>query len=145
MKFYHLLPFLLLFLLTLFGKTVFGQETTPAATFETFEYKDGDTTYLMKKYFICFLKTGSNRSQSETEAMELQKQHLAHISKMAADKKICMAGPFDDESDIQGIFIFNTPTQEEAERLANSDPAVKAGRLVVEIHPWWAAMGSTLF
>ena len=30
--------------------------------YETFTIQDGDTTYLMKKYYLCFLKTGPNRS-----------------------------------------------------------------------------------
>ncbi len=36
------------------------------------------------------------------------------------------------------------PTKERAEELAAMNPAVKAGRLVMEIHPWWAAVGSSL-
>jgi hypothetical protein len=31
-----------------------------------------------------------------------------------------------------------------ADSLAKSDPMVKKGRLVVEIHPWWAAKGYPL-
>jgi len=56
-----------------------------------------------------------------------------------------MVGPFEDDGDIRGIVVFSVPKLEDAQQLANDDPAVKAGRLVVEIHPWWAAVGSTLF
>ncbi len=35
-------------------------------------------------------------------------------------------------------------TMKEADSLANLDPAVKAGRLVVETVPWWASKGSKL-
>jgi len=126
-----------------YSQNVAAQEEQ--AAFETFEYTEGDTTFLMKKYFMCFLKSGPVRSQNEAEAQALQAKHLAHINKLAEEKKVCIAGPFGDDGEIRGILIFNTPTLEEAERLANSDPSVKAGRLVVEIHPWWAAVGSTLF
>jgi len=113
--------------------------------FETFLHQDGDTTYLMKKYYICFLKAGPNRSQDEAEAAEIQARHLAHISAMADAGKICMAGPFDDDSDIRGILVFSVSNMEEAQQLAAEDPAVQAGRLVMEFHPWWAAVGSELF
>jgi uncharacterized protein YciI len=41
----------------------------------------------------------------------------------------------------RGILIFKTATMEEAKALAGNDPAVKAGRLVVEIHPWMVQKG----
>jgi len=113
--------------------------------FETFEYEEGDTTYLMKKYFICFLKQGKNRNQSEAEATKIQENHLAYMGKLAEEQKICIAGPFDDDGAIRGITIYSVPTLEDAQQLANNDPAVKAGRLEVEVHPWWAAVGSTLY
>ena len=51
------------------------------------------------------------------------------------------SGPFGDDGDIRGITIYNTPSMEIADSLANADPMVKAGRLKIEIHPWWAAKG----
>ena len=117
----------------------------PHKGFQTFEMENGDTTIVMKQYFMVFLKQGAKRDQSEEEAAKIQEAHLAHLAKLAADKKTCITGPFGDEGDTRGIVIFNTPTQEEAEKLANSDPAVKAGRLVVEVRPIWLAVGSKLF
>ncbi len=113
--------------------------------FQTFSYQEGDTTYLMKQYFMCFLKKGPIRDQVGEEADQIQTAHLAHLESLALNRKICMAGPFADDGNILGIVIFNTPTLEEAQRLANADPAVLAGRIIVEIHPWWAAAGSQLF
>lgn len=115
------------------------------AGFKTFSYQDGDQTYLMKQYFMCFLKSGPTRSQSQEEAVLIQEKHLAYISSLAADRKICASGPFGDDGEIRGILIFSTTTIEEAQALANADPAVQAGRLVVEIHPWWGAVGTRLF
>ena len=120
-------------------------QQTNAEGFETFEYQEGDTTYVMKKYFLCLLKTGPNRDGSEEEVAEIQRQHLAHLETLAREGKICMVGPMGDDGELRGIVIFNTPTLEEALKLAHEDPAVQAGRLSVEIHPWWAAVGSRLF
>lgn len=112
--------------------------------YETFRYQEGDTTYLMQQYFLVLLKTGPNRSQDSVEAAELQEKHLAHLSKLAKEGHISLAGPLGDDGEIRGIVIYNTPTQREADSLARIDPMVQAGRLEVEVHPWWAAKGGKL-
>lgn len=111
---------------------------------EEFEMKEGDTTFIMKKYYFSLLKRGPNKNIDSVRLAELQKGHLAHINKLANDGKISIAGPFDGDFDWRGIIIFNTKTQEEAEKLQAEDPSVKAGRLIFEIYPWWAAKGSKL-
>lgn len=113
--------------------------------FETFEMTEGDTTYLMKKYYMVFLKNGPTRDQDEATAAKIQTAHLAHMNRLAEEKKIVSAGPFDDDGDIRGIVIYSVSSMEEAEELTSEDPAVKAGRLVVEVHPWWAAVGTMLY
>ena len=98
----------------------------------------------MQQYFIAFLKRGPKRSQNEEEAAKLQKEHLAHLGKMYDLGYADISGPFGDDGEIRGITIYNVPTLKMADSLANSDPMVKAGRLVIEIHPWWAAKGFPL-
>lgn len=120
------------------------QVQTDSLGFQSFSYQEGDTTYTMKKYFMVFLKAGTQRSQNAEEAAEIQKKHQAHIEWMAQEGYVDMAGPFGDDGEVRGILVMRVPTKERAEELAAMDPAVKAGRLVMEIHPWWAAVGSTL-
>ncbi len=100
--------------------------------------------YEMKSYFMVFLKSGPNRTQDSATSATIQKNHLAHIDNMYKAGKLCMAGPFLDKNDIKGICIYNTATKEEAVTLANQDPAVQAGRLIVEIHEWYSAKGMKL-
>ncbi|AXT18721.1 hypothetical protein D7030_06200 [Flavobacteriaceae bacterium AU392] len=121
-------------------------EQLKADGFETFDYIDETTndTIIMQQYFIAFLKSGPNRNQSEEETAKLQEAHLAHLSKMYEMGYADISGPFGDESDILGITIYNTPTLKMADSLANLDPMVKAGRLVIEMHPWWAGKGFPL-
>jgi hypothetical protein len=47
------------------------------------------------------------------------------------------APPKADDSTMGEVFLFQAATLAEAKALAESDPAVKAGRLAAEIHPWW--------
>ncbi|PRX51519.1 YciI family protein [Salegentibacter salegens] len=112
--------------------------------YQTFRYEAGDSTYLMQQYYMVFLKKGENRSQDSTEAANLQKEHLAYLSRMAEEGYASLIGPFGDDGDIRGIAVYNTATQQEADSLANQDPMVKAGRLKVEVHPWWTAKGGKL-
>jgi uncharacterized protein YciI len=114
--------------------------------YQIFDYVDeasGDTI-LMQQYFIAFLKRGTHRSQNKQETDSLQKLHLAHLGRMYEEGYADISGPFGDDGDIRGITIYNVPTQKMADSLANMDPMVKAGRLEIEIHPWWAAKGFPL-
>lgn len=122
------------------------KEELVAKGFEIFDYVDEKTkdTVLMQQYFIAFLKAGPNRSQPEEEANKLQALHMAHLGKMYELGYADISGPFGDDSDIKGITIYNVPTLQMADSLANADPMVKAGRLTIEIHPWWAAKGFSL-
>jgi len=61
---------------------------------------------------------------------------MAHLGKMYELDSADISGRFEDKSDIKGITIYNVPTLKMADSLANSDPTVKTGRLVIELHPW---------
>jgi uncharacterized protein len=91
----------------------------------------------MKTYYMVILKTGPDRAQDSTERAQIQAAHLANMGKMYDEKKLVLAGPFLDDSPLAGIFVFDVATVEEAEELAKSDPAVVAGRLIYEVHPWY--------
>ena len=117
-----------------------------ARGFQIFDYVDEETgdTVLMQQYYIAFLKSGPNRSQSPEEADSLQALHMAHLTRMYKEGYADISGPFGDDGEIRGITIYNVPTLQMADSLANSDPMVRAGRLVIEVHPWWAAKGYPL-
>lgn len=100
----------------------------------------GADAYGMKKYVMAFLKSGPNRSQSEEEAAQLQKAHMDNIGRLANEGNLVLAGPFlDPESDLRGIYIFNTEDINVAKSWTASDPAIQAGRLVMELHPWYGS------
>ncbi len=122
------------------------KEELTAKGFKIFDYIDEKTkdTVLMQQYFMAFLKKGPIRGQNEEESAELQALHMAHLTKMYELGYADISGPFGDDGDIRGITIYNVPTLKMADSLAKSDPMVKAERLVIEIHPWWAAKGFPL-
>ena len=122
------------------------KEALTAKGYKTFDYVDEETkdTILMQQYFMAFLKKGPIRGQNEEEAAELQALHRSHLKKMYDSGYADISGPFDDDTRMQGVTIYNVPTLKMADSLANSDPMVIAGRLIIEIHPWWAAKGFQL-
>ena len=93
----------------------------------------------MKHYVLAFLKKGPNRSQDSVTAAQLQAAHLANITRMADAGKLVLAGPFFDDGDIRGIYVFNVDNIEAAKKLTETDPAIKAGRLIMELHPWYGS------
>ncbi len=121
-----------------------GQVKTDEQGSQYFEMQEGDTVYVMKKYFLVFLKSGENRSQNELETEKIQAAHLAHMDSLAAIGQLDIAGPMAEDGEIRGIVVLRVPDKARAEACVLADPAVKAGRLSYEIHPWWAAVGSKL-
>lgn len=121
-------------------------DSLKAKGFKTFSYYDETLkdTVVMQQYFIAFLKRGKNRSQSKEVAAKIQEQHQEHLGKMYELGYADISGPMGDDGDIRGITIYNVPTLKIADSLANADPAVKAGRLAIELHPWWVGKGFPL-
>lgn len=96
---------------------------------------------LVQMYFA-FLIRGEKWTPEQTPATEeIQKGHMANINRLAEMKKLIAAGPFGDDGKLRGIFVFRVGSLEEAKALTASDPAVQAGRLAMEIHPWLAPDG----
>lgn len=91
----------------------------------------------MRTYQLVMLKTvhGARRMTADE-----QRAHLVHMDAMAKAGKLAAAGPVMEGSDLAAIFVF-TVDAEEAEALVAADPAVKAGKMVAERHPWMVAEG----
>lgn len=100
--------------------------------------------YQMRAYVLGFLYVGPAKIDDAAKMKELQAGHMANIGKMAEEGKLILAGPFMDKGDLRGIFLFNTEKLEEAKGWCDSDPAVMAGALRVDLKPWFSAKGITI-
>lgn len=98
----------------------------------------------MKQYWFVMLKKGPKRDHPADEVKTIQAGHMANIQAYADRGLLQIAGPFMDDGDWRGIFILDVPDRAGAEAMCNDDPAVKAGRLACEIHPWLSQKGATL-
>jgi uncharacterized protein len=92
--------------------------------------------------YLGFLKAGPNRGQDPEDAKRLQAAHLAHMADQHAQGALLAAGPLGEGAgDRRGIVVYRVPTMEEAKSRGEADPAVKAGRLVLELHAWTVPKG----
>ena len=91
-----------------------------------------------------FLKAGPNQDQDSATAAQLQRAHLDNIFRLADEGKLALAGPFLDRGELRGVYVFNVSTIEEAQALTETDPAIKAGRLVMELHPWYGSAATMM-
>lgn len=100
----------------------------------------GDET---QTYYVVSLRPNPARTAlAKEESEKMQAAHMAHILSMARRGKLVAAGPFGDRpTTISGIFVFETPTLEEARSEAEADPTVAAKRNLVEILTWQAPKG----
>src|SRR5512132_979649 len=88
-----------------------------------------------------FLMRGPDTSQTGAAAAQIQSGHLAYMTKLREQGKLLVAGPFMEDTPMRGIVVYRAASVDEARALASEDPAVKAGRLVLDAHPWMTFKG----
>jgi uncharacterized protein YciI len=91
----------------------------------------------MARYYMVFLRRSGRPKPPDLAT--IMEGHMANIRRLAAERKLLLAGPFVDQSgtgSLAGIFILAAASLDEARQITASDPAVAAGRFTVEIVPW---------
>lgn len=96
--------------------------------------------YTMTRYYLAFLKKGPKwTASSSPDIQKLQIAHLWDIRRKLDSGKYVSAGPLESQDDRAGILVIAAESPEQAREIAESDPAVRAGRLVIELHTWLVA------
>ena len=95
----------------------------------------------MRMYYMVFLRRGPAWTAATTpEATAVSRAHRANIDRLTKEGLMVVAGPFEGTSGdraLAGIFILRVASMDAAKATVDSDPAVKAGRFIYEIVPWW--------
>jgi myo-inositol-1(or 4)-monophosphatase len=102
---------------------------------------DPPPAHTMRTYVLGLIYRGPNRITDPEQADNLQRAHLANNLRLYEEGKLILAGPLRDDTDLRGIWVFDSESVEEAKALCDSDPAIQAGTLRVEVHPWYSAKG----
>ncbi|MBK8467304.1 MAG: hypothetical protein IPL32_15915 [Chloracidobacterium sp.] len=121
-----------------------GQTNKPA---ETVKYdaelakKLGGDERGMKNYVLVILKTGPKDGDFKgKERDDIFAGHMKNIGRLADEGKLAVAGPFmKNDKGYRGLYIFNTAAIEEAQKMVESDPAVKAGILIPDMTLWYGS------
>ena len=115
-------------------------ETVQPASYDSLKaMKYGADELGMKKYVMAFLRRGPNQEMDSVTAVALQMAHMKNIGELAKQGKLILAGPFFGNDDLRGIYIFNVSSLDEALELTNTDPAVQAGRLAMDLKEWYGS------
>lgn len=101
--------------------------------------KYGADDYGMKTYVLAFLKRGPNKDLESSKKAKLQAAHLKNIFRLADEGKLILAGPFFGDQDLRGIYIFDVDNIEDARKLTETDPAIQAGSLEMELLKWYGS------
>ena len=127
----------LIVLLLFLSATCLAQKTKPSYD-SILAKKLGADDYGMKMYVFCILKTGPTNITDKAKKDSLFAGHMKNIGRLADEGKLALAGPFEkNDRQYRGIFIFNVSTIAEAEKLTQTDPAIKAGIFIVELTEWY--------
>jgi len=93
-----------------------------------------------KVYTIVFLNKKTDAETLPKEQVDkIMEGHMANINRLAKEKKLLAAGPFEGGG---GIFILNTTSKEEAQTWLQGDPGIQAKRWDVELLPYTPRVGS---
>lgn len=88
----------------------------------------------MRSYVLVILKTGPKNIEDKAERAKIFEGHFANMGRLAAEKKLVLAGPLDGKEGRRGIFVMATPDIEEASRLVATDPVIISGLMEADYH-----------
>jgi uncharacterized protein YciI len=93
----------------------------------------------MRSYVLVVLKTGPNKIPKGPERDKMFQDHFANIQRLAAEKKLVLAGPFDGADGWRGMFVFATPDIDRAKEYVATDPVIVNGEMVAEYHKFYGS------
>jgi uncharacterized protein len=80
----------------------------------------------------------------QAELDRIQREHVEYHARLRAAGHVVTNGPVDRQPDpsLRGLTFYRTGSLGQSRQLAGGDPAVRAGRLTVEIMTWYCPPGT---
>ena len=96
-------------------------------------------------YYVAVVMKGPKWTAERTpELTRVSLEHRDWLRKLASEGKVLLYGPFTDNSEVRGLYVFKVSSAQEAKTLCDGAPAVKFGQVRAEIHPWQATQAIDL-
>ncbi|MDD3559857.1 YciI family protein [Petrimonas mucosa] len=129
------------------GKKAKAETTTVNPAYDAaLAKKLGADDYGMKSFVLVILKTGPNTTADAALVSECFRGHMENINRLVKEGKLVVAGPLaKNEQHYRGIFILSVDTTEEAEKLLESDPAVREKLLAADLYQWYGSAALPLY
>ena len=99
----------------------------------------------LEAFELVFLRRPAGAPDYPDEELErIQREHLAYHERLREAGHVVTNGPVDGPPDpaLRGLAFYRTGSLERSRQLAEDDPAVRAGRLAVEIMMWYCPPGT---
>jgi uncharacterized protein len=101
----------------------------------------------LESFELVLLRRPQHPTEYDDETLaQIQREHLDFHRRLRDAGLVVTNGPViqpPDES-LRGLTFYRTGSLERATELANTDPAVVAGRLVIEVMTWWCPPNSMI-
>lgn len=137
-----LLASLGLFCCSLLPATAQTAPVAPAAQYDAELAKSlGADERGMRSYVMVILKSGPNKVPNGPARDAMFKGHFANITRLAGEKKLALAGPFEGTDGWRGVFVFATPDIETAKQYVATDPVIMQGEMIAEYHKFYGSAG----
>ena len=93
---------------------------------------------------VLLRRPGSAPDYPNVELGRIQREHPAYHARLREAGHVVTNGPVDGPSDpsLRGLAFYRTGSLERSRQLAEDDPAMRAGRLAVEIMTWYCPPGT---
>jgi len=99
----------------------------------------GADEFGMRSYVLVILKSSDTPVPKGPERDAMYQGHFANMKRLAAEGKLVLAGPLDGVEGWRGLFVFATDDLEEAKALVATDPVIRNGEMVAELHGFYGS------
>jgi uncharacterized protein YciI len=99
----------------------------------------------LESFELVILRRPADPHPYDEETLKrIQREHLAYLASLREAGTIVTNGPVLDQPDesVRGLAFYRTGSLARARQMAEADPAVRAGRLAVEVMTWWCPPGT---